>query len=202
MLSAEYFCSGSVSKESYGHYGLASPIYTHFTVSLFHNFPTFTLTKHFGSPLFVDMPTSLRTANWPRPSITLPSTLPFNRNPMSKESCPLSTNDIGSHKWQEGRAWNSMSVWLWRVRVLVRKLEWGGRKRHGSLGHSKMVWQCLFPSEFFFSFSVFVHACFYNELILYLGSVWRGSSLSRRNCIPMMLKTTPSPSLLHLVRLL
>ncbi len=32
MLSAEYFCSGSVSKESYGHYGLASPIYTHFTV--------------------------------------------------------------------------------------------------------------------------------------------------------------------------
>ncbi|OXG95921.1 exosome complex exonuclease DIS3/RRP44 [Cryptococcus neoformans A2-102-5] len=31
MLSAEYFCSGSVSKESYGHYGLASPIYTHFT---------------------------------------------------------------------------------------------------------------------------------------------------------------------------
>jgi hypothetical protein len=33
MLSAEYFCSGSVSKEAYGHYGLASPIYTHFTVS-------------------------------------------------------------------------------------------------------------------------------------------------------------------------
>lgn len=31
MLSAEYFCSGSVSKEAYGHYGLASPIYTHFT---------------------------------------------------------------------------------------------------------------------------------------------------------------------------
>ncbi|KAI9635360.1 uncharacterized protein MKK02DRAFT_36673 [Dioszegia hungarica] len=31
MLSAEYFCSGSVSKDGYGHYGLASPIYTHFT---------------------------------------------------------------------------------------------------------------------------------------------------------------------------
>ncbi|KAH9043000.1 RNB-domain-containing protein [Lactarius hengduanensis] len=31
MLSAEYFCSGSVSKETFGHYGLASPIYTHFT---------------------------------------------------------------------------------------------------------------------------------------------------------------------------
>ena len=31
MLSAEYFCSGSVSKEAYGHYGLASAIYTHFT---------------------------------------------------------------------------------------------------------------------------------------------------------------------------
>ncbi|ORY27766.1 hypothetical protein BCR39DRAFT_589039 [Naematelia encephala] len=31
MLSAEYFSSGSVSKESYGHYGLATPIYTHFT---------------------------------------------------------------------------------------------------------------------------------------------------------------------------
>ncbi len=31
MLAAEYFCSGSVSKDTYGHYGLASPIYTHFT---------------------------------------------------------------------------------------------------------------------------------------------------------------------------
>ncbi|WWD22110.1 hypothetical protein CI109_106599 [Kwoniella shandongensis] len=31
MLSAEYFCSGSVSKDTYGHYGLATPIYTHFT---------------------------------------------------------------------------------------------------------------------------------------------------------------------------
>lgn len=34
MLAAEYFCSGSVSKDAFGHYGLASPIYTHFTVSL------------------------------------------------------------------------------------------------------------------------------------------------------------------------
>ena len=31
MLPAEYFCSGSVSRETFGHYGLASPIYTHFT---------------------------------------------------------------------------------------------------------------------------------------------------------------------------
>ncbi|TFY71746.1 hypothetical protein EVG20_g1249 [Dentipellis fragilis] len=31
MLSAEYFCSGSVSRETFAHYGLASPIYTHFT---------------------------------------------------------------------------------------------------------------------------------------------------------------------------
>ncbi|KAH9977460.1 hypothetical protein BJV77DRAFT_1052505, partial [Russula vinacea] len=31
MLPAEYFCSGSVSKETFGHYGLASAIYTHFT---------------------------------------------------------------------------------------------------------------------------------------------------------------------------
>ncbi|ETW85530.1 putative exoribonuclease [Heterobasidion irregulare TC 32-1] len=31
MLSAEYFCSGSVSSETFGHYGLASSIYTHFT---------------------------------------------------------------------------------------------------------------------------------------------------------------------------
>jgi hypothetical protein len=31
MLSAEYFCSGSVGKDTFGHYGLASPIYTHFT---------------------------------------------------------------------------------------------------------------------------------------------------------------------------
>lgn len=31
MLSAEYFCSGSVSRDAFGHYGLASSIYTHFT---------------------------------------------------------------------------------------------------------------------------------------------------------------------------
>lgn len=31
MLSAEYFSSGSVSRDTFGHYGLASPIYTHFT---------------------------------------------------------------------------------------------------------------------------------------------------------------------------
>lgn len=31
MLSAEYFGSGSVSKDSYAHYGLATDIYTHFT---------------------------------------------------------------------------------------------------------------------------------------------------------------------------
>ena len=31
MLAAEYFGAGSVSKEQYGHYGLASDIYTHFT---------------------------------------------------------------------------------------------------------------------------------------------------------------------------
>ncbi|KAF8870959.1 hypothetical protein BD779DRAFT_1720386 [Infundibulicybe gibba] len=31
MLSAEYFCSGSVGRETFGHYGLASSIYTHFT---------------------------------------------------------------------------------------------------------------------------------------------------------------------------
>ncbi|KAH9911776.1 RNB-domain-containing protein [Epithele typhae] len=31
MLSAEYFCSGSVAHDTFGHYGLASAIYTHFT---------------------------------------------------------------------------------------------------------------------------------------------------------------------------
>lgn len=31
MTSAEYFCSGSVSRDTFRHYGLASPIYTHFT---------------------------------------------------------------------------------------------------------------------------------------------------------------------------
>jgi exosome complex exonuclease DIS3/RRP44 len=31
MLSAEYFCSGSVSAETFGHYGLACDMYTHFT---------------------------------------------------------------------------------------------------------------------------------------------------------------------------
>ncbi|GAA5909781.1 exosome catalytic subunit DIS3 [Sporobolomyces salmoneus] len=31
MLSAEYFCSGSIPSSQFSHYGLASPIYTHFT---------------------------------------------------------------------------------------------------------------------------------------------------------------------------
>lgn len=31
MLSAEYFCSGSIARDAFTHYGLASPIYTHFT---------------------------------------------------------------------------------------------------------------------------------------------------------------------------
>ncbi|KAG8995141.1 exosome catalytic subunit dis3 [Tulasnella sp. JGI-2019a] len=31
MLSAEYFASGGVARDTFGHYGLASPIYTHFT---------------------------------------------------------------------------------------------------------------------------------------------------------------------------
>lgn len=31
MLSAEYFASGTAARDSFGHYGLASPIYTHFT---------------------------------------------------------------------------------------------------------------------------------------------------------------------------
>uniref|UniRef100_A0A0W0FZA6 Ribosomal RNA-processing protein 44 n=1 Tax=Moniliophthora roreri TaxID=221103 RepID=A0A0W0FZA6_MONRR len=31
MLSAEYFCSGSVGRDTFRHYGLASEIYTHFT---------------------------------------------------------------------------------------------------------------------------------------------------------------------------
>ena len=31
MMQAVYFCSGTVGEEEYHHYGLASPIYTHFT---------------------------------------------------------------------------------------------------------------------------------------------------------------------------
>lgn len=31
MLSAEYFCSGSVARDTFGHYGLAAGMYTHFT---------------------------------------------------------------------------------------------------------------------------------------------------------------------------
>ncbi|KAN0065804.1 exosome catalytic subunit dis3 [Thecaphora frezii] len=31
MLSAEYFCSGSVARDTFGHYGLACGMYTHFT---------------------------------------------------------------------------------------------------------------------------------------------------------------------------
>lgn len=31
MMEAVYFCSGMLSDDQYLHYGLASPIYTHFT---------------------------------------------------------------------------------------------------------------------------------------------------------------------------
>ena len=31
MMQALYFCSGTVAKEEFRHYGLATPIYTHFT---------------------------------------------------------------------------------------------------------------------------------------------------------------------------
>ena len=31
MMPAQYFCSGEVSKEEWHHYGLAAPVYTHFT---------------------------------------------------------------------------------------------------------------------------------------------------------------------------
>ena len=31
MMQAVYFCSGMISKDDYLHYGLATPIYTHFT---------------------------------------------------------------------------------------------------------------------------------------------------------------------------
>ncbi|CCM05288.1 uncharacterized protein FIBRA_07501 [Fibroporia radiculosa] len=31
MLAAEYFCAGSVARDTFAHYGLASAIYTHFT---------------------------------------------------------------------------------------------------------------------------------------------------------------------------
>lgn len=31
MLSAEYFCAGSVARDTFGHYGLAAGMYTHFT---------------------------------------------------------------------------------------------------------------------------------------------------------------------------
>ncbi len=31
MLQAVYFCSGTLPEEEYLHYGLATPIYTHFT---------------------------------------------------------------------------------------------------------------------------------------------------------------------------
>ena len=31
MMQAVYFCSGMMSENEYGHYGLACPLYTHFT---------------------------------------------------------------------------------------------------------------------------------------------------------------------------
>ncbi len=31
MMPAQYFCSGEVPKDQWHHYGLAAPVYTHFT---------------------------------------------------------------------------------------------------------------------------------------------------------------------------
>lgn len=31
MMQAQYFCSGTEAESDFMHYGLASPIYTHFT---------------------------------------------------------------------------------------------------------------------------------------------------------------------------
>ena len=50
MLSAEYFCSGSVSKDTFGHYGLASPIYTHFTSPIRRYAGTFTSGASYLAP--------------------------------------------------------------------------------------------------------------------------------------------------------
>ncbi|KAG8744793.1 exosome catalytic subunit dis3 [Ceratobasidium sp. 414] len=57
MLSAEYFCAGSVSRDTFGHYGLASPIYTHFTspIRRYAGMYSHRITPNRSSPSFTDV---------------------------------------------------------------------------------------------------------------------------------------------------
>ena len=96
MLAAEYFCSGSVSKDAYGHYGLASKIYTHFTVRPLHPILQHELT--FSHPSG-DMQMYSLIDNWLLPSTTRPSTLLCSLKRTSTRPLVWLTNDIGSLKW-------------------------------------------------------------------------------------------------------
>ena len=81
MLSAEYFCSGSVARDTFGHYGLASPIYTHFTSPIRRYAGAFSITvMEYIYLSYSLMQMSWHIVNFQLPSVMLPFMLAFIPN--------------------------------------------------------------------------------------------------------------------------
>jgi hypothetical protein len=125
MLSAEYFCSGSVARDTFGHYGLASPIYTHFTSPIRRYAGTCTLLETWRlfnpSPVFIQMFSPI--ASWQLPSSILSCIHHFIRNHTSNASWRLSTGAIAWLRWLAAPVSSFMSGWRSRQKESAQEWE-------------------------------------------------------------------------------